>query len=71
MDLEREHEILLTRRGFFGRTAAGIGAAAPASVLDPELLAAPEGSEARPSRALVRCRNSFLNRSMSLNNLQE
>ena len=34
-----EHHRLLTRRQFFGRTATGIGAAALASLLNPELFA--------------------------------
>jgi hypothetical protein len=37
----REHELLLTRRQLFGRTAAGIGTAALASLLNPRLFAAP------------------------------
>ena len=37
MDLNREHQLLLTRRQFFGRTAAGIGTAALASLLNPHL----------------------------------
>jgi uncharacterized protein DUF1501 len=36
----REHQLLLTRRHFFGRTATGIGTAALASLLNPALLAA-------------------------------
>ena len=41
----REHEILLTRRQLFGRTATGIGAAALGSLLNPgmaSLSAAPD-----------------------------
>ena len=41
MDPHREHELLLTRRQLFGRTATGIGTAALASLLNPDLLAAP------------------------------
>src|SRR3954465_11718644 len=37
MSLEREYATLLTRRQFFGRTAAGIGTAALASLLNPQL----------------------------------
>src|SRR5262245_3715692 len=40
MDPEIERQLLLTRRHFFGRTAAGIGTAALASLLDPRLFAA-------------------------------
>ena len=36
----REHELLINRRHFFGRTAAGIGAAALGSVLNPNLFSA-------------------------------
>jgi hypothetical protein len=36
MDLNRERALLLTRRQFFGRTAAGIGTAALASLLNPQ-----------------------------------
>src|SRR6187397_476195 len=39
MDLNRERQLLLTRRQFFGRTAAGIGTAALASLLNPSLFA--------------------------------
>src|SRR5688572_27985622 len=39
MDLNREHQLLLTRRQLFGRTAAGIGTAALASLLNPRLFA--------------------------------
>jgi len=41
MDQFTEHERLLTRRHFFGRTATGIGTAALASLLNPRLMAAP------------------------------
>ncbi len=51
MDLEREHQLFLTRRQFFGRAAAGIGTAALASALDPGLLAAlPGDGKGRISR---------------------
>src|SRR5213594_3159761 len=40
MNPEIERQLLLTRRHFFGRTAAGIGTAALASLLDPRLFAA-------------------------------
>jgi len=36
----REHELLINRRHFFGRTATGIGAAALGSLLNPSLLSA-------------------------------
>ena len=36
----REHELLLTRRQFFGRGAVGLGSAALGSLLNPKLLAA-------------------------------
>ena len=38
MNLDREHELLLTRRQLFGRAATGIGTAALASLLNPSLL---------------------------------
>ncbi len=37
MDLHREFDLTLTRRQLFGRTAAGIGVAALASLLEPKL----------------------------------
>jgi hypothetical protein len=40
MDLVREQQALLTRRQFFGRTRAGIGTAALASLLNPQLFGA-------------------------------
>src|SRR5438552_10819660 len=40
MNLPREHQLLLTRRQLFGRTAAGIGTAALASLLNDRLFAA-------------------------------
>ncbi len=40
MSPEREYQLLLTRRHFFGRTAAGIGTVALASLLNEELFAA-------------------------------
>jgi uncharacterized protein (DUF1501 family) len=43
MNPEREHQLLLTRRQLFGRTAAGIGTAALASILNPDLLRAATG----------------------------
>lgn len=39
-----KRDLLLTRRHFFGRTATGIGAAALASLLNPELFGAVAGS---------------------------
>ena len=43
MNPSREHQLLLTRRHLFGRTAAGIGTAALASLLNPSLLSAATG----------------------------
>lgn len=40
----REHAQLLTRRQLFGRTATGIGTAALATLLNPQLFAAPEAT---------------------------
>src|SRR5262245_19060441 len=40
MDPHLEHQLLLTRRQFFGRTATGIGTTALASLLTPSLLSA-------------------------------
>src|SRR6516165_3934102 len=40
MDLNREQQLLQTRRQFFGRTATGIGTAALASLLNQRLFAA-------------------------------
>src|SRR5207253_8920730 len=37
---DREYQMLLTRRHFFGRTAAGIGTAALAALLNERLFAA-------------------------------
>ena len=42
----REHQLLLTRRQLFGRTAAGIGTAALASLLNPQLFAEPGAKSA-------------------------
>src|SRR5262245_29678050 len=42
MNTVNDHQLLLTRRQLFGRTAAGIGTAALASLLNPSLFAAPE-----------------------------
>ena len=39
MNLEHEYKSFLTRRQFFGRTAAGLGTLALASLLNPKLLA--------------------------------
>ncbi|MGQ0634908.1 MAG: DUF1501 domain-containing protein [Planctomycetaceae bacterium] len=41
MQPDRELELFLTRRRFFGRTACGLGTAALASLLNPQLFAAP------------------------------
>jgi hypothetical protein len=49
MDPLREHSLLLTRRHFFGRAAAGIGIAALGSILNPSLFSAMAGEpEAGP-----------------------
>ena len=39
MDIIRERQLLVTRRQFFGRSAAGIGTAALASLMNPRLFA--------------------------------
>src|SRR5262245_36284279 len=41
MNLRREHELLLTRRQLFGRTATGVGTAALASLLNGRAWGAP------------------------------
>ena len=52
MDLHREHQLLLTRRHFFGRLATGMGTAALGSLLNPRLFgeppAAPKSSGGLP-----------------------
>src|SRR5690606_19386642 len=49
MDLYREHQLLTTRRHFFGKAACGLGSAALASLLNPDLFAAtPADSIHRP-----------------------
>ncbi|MGD9855653.1 MAG: DUF1501 domain-containing protein [Planctomycetaceae bacterium] len=54
MDLFREHQLLHTRRHFFGRTATGIGTAALASLLNPELFAAtPAALSSQPSTGVL------------------
>ena len=50
MDPLREHDLLLTRRQFFGRTATGLGTAALASLLNPGWLG---GATADPSSSGV------------------
>ncbi len=50
----RECELLVTRRQLFGRGATGIGAAALASLLNPELLVAAEQSKPATKGALAR-----------------
>src|SRR5687767_12822589 len=47
MDFSRERQLLMTRRQLFGRTAAGIGTAALASLLNPSLFGA-AGASAPP-----------------------
>src|SRR6186997_2147401 len=50
MDPRREHELLLTRRHFFGRTSTGIGTAALASLLAESALADPPATaDAEPA----------------------
>ncbi|MBM3776206.1 MAG: DUF1501 domain-containing protein [Acidobacteria bacterium] len=51
MDPQREHALLLTRRHFFGCNAAGIGAAALATILGEDLRA--DGTAKRPFPALA------------------
>ena len=46
MDIEKEFKLMLTRRTFFARTSVGIGTAALASLLDPNLFA--ETAEINP-----------------------
>jgi len=48
----REHELLLTRRHFFGRMATGIGVAALGSLLNPGLFEALAGESAKTKRLL-------------------
>src|SRR4051812_46343751 len=48
MNLDREHALLLTRRQFFGRTAAGIGTAALASLLNPQLFTGAAAAASAP-----------------------
>ena len=45
-----EQALLQTRRHFFGRSATGIGTAALASLLNPQLFAADGVPPNRPSR---------------------
>ena len=47
MNFQHQHHLHLTRRQFFGRTSVGIGTAALASLLNPELFAAPDSKPAR------------------------
>ena len=44
MNVDREYHRLLTRRQFFGRSATGIGGAALASLLNPQLLMADQSA---------------------------
>ena len=48
------HQLLLTRRHFFGRAAAGIGTAALASLLNPALFAAAPDATAKIPRGGIR-----------------
>jgi hypothetical protein len=52
MDPLRENRLLINRRHFFGRTAAGIGAAALGSLLNPRLFSA-SGGEPELAKALL------------------
>src|SRR5438876_5748908 len=45
MNLDREYQLLMTRRQFFGRAATGIGVAALASLMNPNLFAAGESAK--------------------------
>src|SRR5205807_6044126 len=56
MNPRQERELLLTRRQFFGRTAAGIGSAALASLLCPEAFSAP-GSGAEGLHGALKARH--------------
>ena len=51
MDPIREHELLMTRRHFFGRSASGIGMAALGSLLNPRLLEAATAAAANAAPA--------------------
>ena len=53
MNPSREHALLLTRRQFFGRTAAGIGTAALASMMNPSLFASPSPGLVAPSHGTM------------------
>src|SRR5215207_9553374 len=53
MNLEHEQRLMLTRRQFFGKTATGIGAAALASLLNPNLFGAVEGAAPNPAGGLA------------------
>src|SRR5688572_15960572 len=48
MNFALEHQRLLTRRQLLGRTSAGIGTAALATLLKPELLSAAPNASASP-----------------------
>ncbi len=52
MDPRRRHELLLTRRHFFGRSATGAGVAALAALLGKDLSAAVAGSAERANAGL-------------------
>src|SRR5262249_55548090 len=52
MNPYREHQLLLTRRQLFGRTAAGIGTVALASLLNERLFAADADSSLKSHGAL-------------------
>src|SRR6516225_6471307 len=46
MNSQQQHHLHLTRRQFFGKTSVGIGTAALASLLNPDLFAAPDSKTA-------------------------
>ncbi len=58
MDPIREHQILTTRRHFFSRTASGIGTAALASILKPDLFAGITGGS-KPTLQPEKLRTHF------------
>jgi hypothetical protein len=61
MDPRLDHQLLLTRRYFFGRAATGIGTMALASLLNPRLLPGAEDRRAEDRRAPGAGVNGFPN----------
>ena len=53
MNPGREHQLLLTRRHFFGRSAVGIGTAALASLLNERLFAADTDKSLRTAGGIL------------------